>query len=187
MYNHCITCMLYIYHNTCTQRHTYILYIPNYLYTLQEWNNPTESAKWRSGGAGSSPYKNHFAPLRQVPGCHKPQYILLDYCHLFHLGYGQDAAASTIILLCYLNHFGPSARKLDDQLAEAYESFSLWCHANRRPTSIDEFSKQSFSMSGCLGPHMTISTACYHICPIMLDAEILGLALNLNIHIDIGT
>jgi len=161
----------YLYYNIIYIYITYPLYISIYLtIPLQEWNNPTESAKWRSGGAGPSPYKNHFAPLRQVPGCHKPQYILLDYCHLFHLGYGQDAAASTIILLCYLDHFGPSARKMDDKLAEAYESFNLWCHKNRRPTSIDEFSKQSFGMSGCLGPKMTCYH-CYHTCPMMLDPE----------------
>ena len=118
-----------------------------------------EQPNWKCqmaiGGPGPTPYKNHFAPLRQVPGCHKPQYILLDYCHLFHLGYGQDAAASTIILLCYLDHFGPSVRKLDDKLVDAYESFNLWCHENHRPTSIDEFSKQSFGMTGYLGPKIS--------------------------------
>ena len=56
-----------------------------------------------------------------------------------------DAAASSIVLLCNRGHFG-NARKLDDNLAEAYARFDLWCKLNSRFTSIDEFSKQSFAM-----------------------------------------
>ena len=91
-----------------------------------------------------------FAPLAQIPGCHEPKYILLDYCHIFHLGYGMDCGASSIILLCELGHFG-LMRKLDDRLDEAYKSFDTWCKTNRRTTAIDEFSKQSFGMGGYLG------------------------------------
>lgn len=85
--------------------------------------------------------------MRQVPGCHEPKYILLDYCHIFHLGYGMDIGASSIILLCYLGHFG-SHRKLDDRLEEAYRRYDQWCHDNCRTSGIDEFSKQSFGMGG---------------------------------------
>ena len=112
--------------------------------TLEEWENPTESAAWFSGGTGPSPYKG-FAPLHHVPGCHDPKYILLDFLHIYHIGYGMDAAASSIVLLCNRGHFG-NARKLDDNLAEAYARFDLWCKLNSRFTSIDEFSKQSFAM-----------------------------------------
>ena len=112
---------------------------------LKEWQNPTDSAAWRFSGDGGSPYKPGFAPLRQLPGCHQPKYILLDYCHVFHLGYGQDMAASSIILLSQLGHFG-NDRKLDNRLIAAYEKFDQWCHDTHRTSSIDEFSKQSFGM-----------------------------------------
>ena len=116
----------------------------------EEWENPTESAAWRSGGPGGSPYKDHFSPMRQIPGCHEPKYILLDFCHIFHLGYGMDAGASTIILLCHLGHFGLD-RSLDARMEEAYLRFDSWCKLNRKTTSLDEFSKMSFGMGGSLG------------------------------------
>lgn len=87
--------------------------------------------------------------MRQIPGCHEPKYILLDYLHIFHLGYGIDAGASSITLLCHLGYFGPGP-SLDTKLAEAYRRFDLWCKTKRRTTSIDEFSKQSFGMGTCL-------------------------------------
>ena len=113
---------------------------------LQEWENPTESAAWRRGGPGDSPYKG-FAPMHQILGCHEPKYILLDYCHIFHLGYGMDCASSSVVLLAHLGHFG-KARALDDNLEEAYNRFDIWCKTTRRTTSIDEFSKQAFGMAG---------------------------------------
>lgn len=88
--------------------------------------------------------------MRQVPGCHDPKFILLDFLHIYHIGYGMDAAASSVVLLCHLGQFGGS-RKMDDNLAEAYIRFDLWCKTNSRCTSIDEFSKQGFGMGKQLG------------------------------------
>ena len=109
----------------------------------KEWENPTETAAWRMP-CNESPYKG-FAPLQHVPGCHEPKYILLDYLHIFHIGYGMDAAASSVVLLCRLGHFGDH-RALDDRLQQAYERFDMWCKINRKQTSIDGFSQQSFKM-----------------------------------------
>ena len=66
----------------------------------KEWENP--NGEWKHHCPGMSPYKDHFAPLRLVPGCDKPHHILLDFCHIFHLGYGLDMGSSSIILLCIL-------------------------------------------------------------------------------------
>ena len=121
-----------------------------YILPLKEWENPSETAAWRAGGPGPSPYKDGFAPMNQIPGCHAPKYIMLDYCHIYHLGYGMDAAASSIALLCELGHFG-TMRKLDDKLEEAYKRFDQWCKVNRRTTALDEFSKQGFGMGGFPG------------------------------------
>jgi len=104
-----------------------------------------------SGGCGEPPYKG-FAPLRQVPGCHDPKYILLDFLHIYHIGYGLDSAASAVVLLCNLGQFG-NARKLDDRLAEAFGRFDSWCKRNKKTTSIDEFSKNGFGMGKRLGTY----------------------------------
>ena len=113
----------------------------------KEWENP--NGEWKHHCPGMSPYKDHFAPLRLVPGCDKPHHILLDFCHIFHLGYGLDMGSSSIILLCILGHWGHS-RKLDDALEIAYEKFNIWCKKNHRTSAINDFSKQSFGMGGCL-------------------------------------
>lgn len=112
---------------------------------LKEWENPTESAAWRSEGPGDPPFKS-FSYMLQIPGSHAPKYITLDYLHIYHLGYGMDASASSIVLLCKLGHFG-AARALDDKLEVAYNRFDGWCKANKRTTSIDSFSQQSFGMT----------------------------------------
>lgn len=125
----------------------------SWLLPFKEWENPTESAAWRTGGCGASPFKDGFCPLRQIPGCSEPENVMLDYLHIYHIGYGLDAAASSITLLCYLGHFGEE-RKLDLRLGEAYRRFELWCKANKRTTSIDDFSRQSFGMGKCLGSRL---------------------------------
>ena len=131
-------------HNVCFREIKYSITITPQL-ALKEWENPTEQAAWRFAGPCPTPYKDQFAPIRQIPGCHEPKYILLDYCHVYHLGYGQDSAASAIVLLCFLGHFG-TERKLDCRLEVAYKRFDLWRKATGRTTGIDDFSKQSFGM-----------------------------------------
>lgn len=70
---------------------------------------------------------------------------MLDFLHIFHLGYGKDCAASTIVLLSKLHHFG-DFRSLDHNLAAAYDRFDRWCKQNGRFTAIDEFSTLGFAM-----------------------------------------
>ena len=91
------------------------------------------------------PYKG-FAPMQLVPGCNSPRDILLDFLHIYHISYGLDAAASSIMLLCKLGHFG-TARKMDDRLEEAFSRFDIWCKNRRRSTSIDSFSTIGFGMA----------------------------------------
>lgn len=110
----------------------------------KEWENPREDASWRTDSC-DLPFKG-WAPLHQVPGGgYNPEHIRLDFLHVFHIGYGMDAASSSIILLAKLGHFG-DFRKLDDCLAEAFARFDLWCKGASHTTSIDEFSTQSFGM-----------------------------------------
>ena len=93
--------------------------------------------------------------MRSIAGTHLPRHILLDYTHIFHLGYGIDASASSIVLLAMLGHWGED-RKLDTCLQQAYEQYDLWCKANHRTTSIDEFSRHAFGMGGCLNSRIQL-------------------------------
>ena len=116
---------------------------------LKDWGNPTEHAQWRDGGDGEWPFKG-FSPLLLVPGSHAPRHVLLDYVHIYHLGYGMDACASAIMLLCHLGQFG-SDKNMDDKLDQAYRVFDVWCketstRTKTRTTSIDGFSLQSFGV-----------------------------------------
>ena len=52
--------------------------------------------------------------------------MLLDYTHIYHLGYGMDSASS--IILCNLGQLD-LASKLDVRLEEAYlNGFDLWAN-----------------------------------------------------------
>lgn len=83
--------------------------------------------------------------MLELAGCDHQRYALLDYAHVFHLGYGLDVASSTIVLLAKLDHFG-KARSLDSRLAAAFARYDKWCHENGKVTSIDEFSCRGFGM-----------------------------------------
>lgn len=81
-----------------------------------------------------------------VPGFDDRRYVLLDFCHIFHLGYGMDIAASTIVLLAKKGQYGLQS-KFDDRLAEAFVRFDSWCHRTGRTSSLHEFSARKFGMS----------------------------------------
>lgn len=80
-----------------------------------------------------------------MPGLHDLQAILLDFVHIWHLGYGQDLAGSSVVLMAKLNHYGRE-RKFDLRLENAYVIFDAWCHQQSRTTGIDEFSLASFGV-----------------------------------------
>lgn len=85
-----------------------------------------------------------------TPGCGYRDAVLIDYLHVYHLGYGMDSAASSIVLLALLGHYG-NARKFDTRLACAFEYFDDWCHHEGRTSSIDAFSRVNFKMQGKKG------------------------------------
>lgn len=117
------------------------------------WHNPTDSSEWCQDNELVSPFKPGLpSALLDVPGCNAPRYIVCDYMHAFHLGYGMDLGASTVVLLCFLGHHGPPGlRGLDDKLERAYSTFKYWCHQHGKTTSISTFSKLGFDMSSNLG------------------------------------
>lgn len=115
------------------------------------WHDPTEQSTWFQQGlfAGPSPFKvGEPSPFLSIPGCNHAKYMTLDFCHCFHLGYGMDMAASTIVLLAQLNFY--QRRSMDDKLHMAFSHFIAWCKENKRVTSIRGFSKQDFDMASTL-------------------------------------
>lgn len=117
-----------------------------------DWHDPTDDAQWvqeHEAGTAPSPFKpGNPPPFLDIPGLGDPQSMQLDYCHAFHLGYGIDAASSTVVLLANLGHFGRGA--LDDRLHRGYGTFLAWCRSNKKTTSIKDFSKQDFDMASQL-------------------------------------
>ena len=117
------------------------------IFDIEEWENPTSSAAWCKLGPGPSPFKAGCI-MTKIPGCQTPESVLLDYCHIFHLGYGCDIGASPIVLLSRLGHFGQGS--FDVKLACAYERFDEWCRANSHTSHISIFSRLAFDMSWLL-------------------------------------
>ena len=102
------------------------------------------AAEWRStvGCRATSPYKDP-PPLLRVPGLVTAA-ITTDPLHSFHLGWGQDLAASAIVLLAKRQAFGIGG--LDTKLEAAFSKFMEFCDANGRTTGCEMFSKQTFDM-----------------------------------------
>ena len=74
--------------------------------------------------------------------------ILHDSCHVFHLGWGIDLAASGIVLCAKLGIW--PGRALNDKLKAAFGDFLSWCTKNHRVTAIGWWSYQKFDMSTSL-------------------------------------
>ena len=115
----------------------------------EDWENPREDAQWRDD-PGPSPFKARTIHLHAVPGLASRFSVLLDFVHIYHLGYGQDIAASSVCLLAELCHY-TNDRAFDKRLDFGFQLFDAWCHSESRTSAIDEFSKDAFKMKKILG------------------------------------
>ena len=117
-----------------------------------DWHNPTDEAEWvQEHEAGSAPTAikvGNPPPFLEIPGLADAKSMELDYCHANHLGIGIDAAASTVVLLARLGHFGYDS--FERRLSVGYGRFMSWCHSDKKNTSIKEFSKLAFDMASIL-------------------------------------
>ena len=91
-------------------------------------------------------------------------------------------AASSIILLSLLGHFG-NERKLDNRLIAAYEKFDQWCRAKHRTSAIDEFSKQSFGMGSLILMVFIYTYTVYNIYTYIYIYAKININLYIYIHI----
>ena len=112
----------------------------------------SKSASWREtiGCRATSPHNTDLdnIPLFAVPGLETAT-VLTDPMHCFHLGWGVDLAASSVVLLSVLGEFGDGG--LDRRMECAFGQFMEHCVAVGATTSCDKFSKEKFDMfQGCM-------------------------------------
>ena len=107
---------------------------------------------WRcpSDRPGPSPYEERQPQpsLSLVPGAH-PLAAPPDQAHVFHMGWGKDLCASTIILLARLAWW--SGTSLERRLAAAFNAFTAWRVAAGAYSSLTEFSLKKFKIKSRLG------------------------------------
>ena len=82
------------------------------------------------------------SPLRRLPFGSAPnpaKYCMIDPAHTFAIdGIGKDFLASTIVMLTRMGHFGDGS--INHNFQVAYSRFIAWLNANKKSTSISEFS-----------------------------------------------
>lgn len=116
----------------------------------QAWYNFTDPhAPWRYQRPHTPPFKSRLSPLCKIPGALSPHRLYPDVAHTFHMGFGKDMAASTIVWLARRGFFGREVR-FDDRISNAYAQYMAWCHANKKHTATEAFSCKNFSMSSSL-------------------------------------
>lgn len=116
-------------------------------WSLQDWHDASLGASWRNTmteEAWRSALKPIHVAFRSIPGLEDARRAFPDSMHSFHLGWGQDLAASAIVLLTKFKLF--EGRNIDVRLETAFSSFMGWCQSNGKTTSIIEFSKTKFDM-----------------------------------------
>lgn len=85
-----------------------------------------------------------------------PKSIKIDIAHTYAIaGYGKDDLASCLVFLAVrCEIWGPG--RYEDQLERAWVSFKTWCVANKRSTTILEFSKKELKITSQLGQCLRI-------------------------------
>lgn len=63
--------------------------------------------------------------------------------HVIKHGVGREAAASIVLLLCYLCYFDfpEETKNLPDRLARCFKTFKLWCETNKKTPSMKNFTR----------------------------------------------
>lgn len=120
------------------------------------------TAQWRSTigpAAWDSAFNRGPVPLCAIPGLERACRIEPDTMHVFHLGFGQDLCAGTIVLLSRFHLFRESGT-LEEQMAAGYDSYMTFCHREKKTTSCDAFNKLKFGMSSNLNCAVGIRFLC---------------------------
>ena len=96
------------------------------------------------------PYKSRISPLRSLPSCNSPTWIMPDPAHTYAIvGWGKDLVGSSIMLLARMRMFGGGG--LQKRLNEGFSRFKIWCTSAGKTTSLTEFSLKTFKVKTLLG------------------------------------
>ena len=136
----------------CMQHYVHIFEMQQRLFALQDWHDMGPNAEWRSSVgefAWLTAFKDCEVPLRSVPGLEHAGRLHPDTMHNFHIGWGQDLAASSICMLARFKMFG-NIVKFDVRLESAHKLFLEYCHDFGKTTGCDMFSKMIFDMGSRL-------------------------------------
>ena len=121
-----------------------------WFHALKDWHVLDRGAQWRAsvGNRSSSPLHPCHIPLMQIPGLGVPEYVYPDSCHCFHIGFGKDLAASSIVLLAKKRQW--PGRSLESRMEHAFVHYMDFINRKQKCTSCDGFSKLHFKMSSNL-------------------------------------
>ena len=111
------------------------------------WQDLSRDAEWRQTieNRTTDPFwHNCRNPLLVIPGLDQNQ-LMPDSCHLFHLGWGIDLAASGLVLCAKLKVF--PGRSLDAKLKVAFSKFLTWCTEQQKTSAISWWSYKKFDMA----------------------------------------
>ena len=114
----------------------------------QDWHVLSREAPWRASVGQRETTPLHRIRLVDTPGLQSPNNVYPDSCHCFHIGWGKDLAASSIVLLAKKRCW--PGRSLDKRMESAFGDFMEYANSCRKATSCDGFSKQDFKMNSTL-------------------------------------
>ena len=127
-------------------------------------NGPTRALQ--PNYVSPNPYKaGRKSPLRNLQGGDNPKCIKIDIAHTYAIaGFGKDDLASNLIFLAVrCGVWGPGG--FEGQLERAYDAFKAWCVANKKSTTITEFSKKVLKITSFLDSILEVgSLIFFHSC-----------------------
>lgn len=133
---------------------------------VKEWwdlSSTGQTRSWPSNGVAPSPYhRGAKSPLRDVHlAGDNPNFIKVDLANTLAIaGVSKDHLASTLVFVAVrCQHWG--AGPFQVQLDRAFGSFSLWCAAHKKYTTIREFDKSELKITSL---HDRKLAMCFRFC-----------------------
>lgn len=119
--------------------------------TLEEWHRFDDQAPWKleEERPGACPFHRDGNPFSLIlPGASNPWRIKPDLVHTFHIGFGVDLCASSVMWAVRKGKF-PGV-SIEDGIASAYAQFQSFCSTTHRFTSCELWGKLAFKMTKIL-------------------------------------
>ena len=122
--------------------------------TSKDWcdlSSTGSTRTWPRNGVAPSPFHGgRPAALRSMLPQGDQHMIRIDVAHTYAIaGWGKDQLASLIVLFAVRCGLW-GAGVFEEQLNMAYDAFSHWCFANKKTSTILEFSKKELKITSLL-------------------------------------